>query len=363
MLIVRRGPRVPEQAQHFWPTTKRLIAYLRPWRVGVIVSILLAVISVILSILAPKILGEATTIIYDGMLKGYAEMKAGAHLSTLPINFTRIWQIGITVILLYLFSGLFSFLQLQIMTRVSQRVVYNLRQDFEEKIIENHVSLFILCSPHNPAGRVWTREELKRLLTICRRHNVFVISDEIHQDITFNGHTHIPSFTAGAYDDIMITVTAPSKTFNLAGCQNSVIIIPDEALRKKWDEYITGIRILNGNAFGYIAAEAAYRDGRQWFEEVREIIYGNYLFVKDTFTKELPKAVVSPLEGTYLCWIDMKAYVKPENMKEFMQKKCRLALDYGDWFGGERFASFVRMNLATSRENVEKAVAAIVREV
>ena len=134
MLIVRRGPQVPEQAQHFWPTTKRLIAYLRPWRVGVFVSILLAVISVILSILAPKILGEATTIIYDGMLKGYAEMKAGAHLSTLPINFTRIWQIGITVILLYLFSGLFSFLQLQIMTRVSQRVVYNLRQDFEEKM-------------------------------------------------------------------------------------------------------------------------------------------------------------------------------------------------------------------------------------
>lgn len=134
MLIVRRGPQVPEQAQHFWPTTKRLIAYLRPWQVGVIVSILLAVISVILSILAPKILGEATTIIYDGMLKGYAEMKAGAHLSTLPINFTRIWQIGITVILLYLFSGLFSFLQLQIMTRVSQRVVYNLRQDFEEKM-------------------------------------------------------------------------------------------------------------------------------------------------------------------------------------------------------------------------------------
>ena len=134
MLIVRRGPQVPEQAQHFWPTTKRLIAYLRPWRVGVIVSILLAVISVILSILAPKILGEATTIIYDGMLKGYAEMKAGAHLSTLPINFTRIWQIGITDILLYLFSGLFSFLQLQIMTRVSQRVVYNLRQDFEEKM-------------------------------------------------------------------------------------------------------------------------------------------------------------------------------------------------------------------------------------
>ena len=134
MSIVRRGPRVPEQAQRIWPTTKRLIAYLLPSRVGVIVSIFLAIVSVILSILAPKILGEATTIIYDGMLKGYAEIKAGEHLSTLPINFNRIWQIGITVILLYLFSGLFSFLQLQIMTRVSQRVVYNLRQDFEEKM-------------------------------------------------------------------------------------------------------------------------------------------------------------------------------------------------------------------------------------
>lgn len=134
MLTVRRGPRIPEQAQHFWPTTKRLIAYLRPWRIGVILSIILAIISVILSILAPKILGEATTIIYNGMLKGYAEMKAGTHLTTLPIDFSRIWQIGITVILLYLFSGLFSFLQLQIMTRVSQRVVYNLRQDFEEKM-------------------------------------------------------------------------------------------------------------------------------------------------------------------------------------------------------------------------------------
>ena len=189
-----------------------------------------------------------------------------------------------------------------------------------------------------------------------------MISDEIHQDLTFAGHTHIPSFSAGRYDDMMICVTAPSKTFNLAGCQNSVIIIPDETLQKKWDEYATCIRVLNGNAFGYVAAEAAYSKGRGWFEEVKEIIYKNYLLVRDTFAQKLPEAVVSPLEGTYLCWIDMKAYVKPEEMKEFMQKKCRLALDYGDWFGGERFASFVRMNLATSQENVEKAVNTIVDE-
>lgn len=233
-------------------------------------------------------------------------------------------------------------------------------EDFERKIIANHVTLFILCSPHNPAGRVWTKDELQRLFAICRKHHVFVISDEIHQDLTFAGHTHIPSFCAGDYDDMMITVTAPSKTFNLAACQNSVIIIPDETLRARWDEHVLGLRVLNGNAFGYVAAQAAYQGGRKWFEEVKEIIYGNYLFVKDTFAEALPEVVISPLEGTYLCWIDMKAYVQPESMKDFMQKKCRLALDYGDWFGGERFASFVRMNLATSRENVETAVNAII---
>ena len=200
------------------------------------------------------------------------------------------------------------------------------------------------------------------MLNICRKHHVFVISDEIHQDLTFAGHKHTPSFRTGSYDDMMITVTAPSKTFNLAGCQNSIIIIPDETLRQKWDEYVTGIRILSGNSFGYVAAEAAYWGGREWFEEVKEIIYENYLLVKDTFAKELQELVVSPLEGTYLCWLDMKAYVKPEEMKDFMQKKCRLALDYGDWFGGERFASFVRMNLATSRANVEKAVNAMIAE-
>lgn len=235
-------------------------------------------------------------------------------------------------------------------------------EDFERKITENHVSLFILCSPHNPVGRVWTRDELQTLFDICRKHHVFVISDEIHQDLTFAGNTHIPSFSVGDYDDMMITVTAPSKTFNLAGCQNSVIIIPNDTLRKRWDEYVTGIRIANGNAFGYIAAEAAYSKGREWFDEVKQIIYENYKYVKDTFARKLPEVIVSPLEGTYLCWIDMKAYVKPEDMKEFLQKRCRLALDYGDWFGGERFSSFVRMNLATSKETVEKAMNAITSE-
>lgn len=233
-------------------------------------------------------------------------------------------------------------------------------EDFEKKIIDNQVTLFILCSPHNPVGRVWTREELKTMFDICRKHNVFVISDEIHHDLTFEGHKHIPSFTIGDYDDMMITLTAPSKTFNLAACQNSIILIPNDKLRAKWDMYVNQIRITGGNAFGYIAAEAAYRDGLAWFEEVKEIIYDNFQYMKETLQKELPNVVITPLEGTYLAWIDLGAYVTSEDMKEILQKKCRLAVDYGDWFGGEQFGTHIRMNLATSRESVEIGVQAMI---
>lgn len=233
-------------------------------------------------------------------------------------------------------------------------------EDFEQKIIDNHVKLFIFCSPHNPVGRVWKKEELDKLVAICKKHHVFIISDEIHHDLLAPGQKHIPIASIADYDDSLVTVTAPSKTFNLAGCQNSIIIIPDEKLREKWDAFTTSIRVTSGNTFGYIAARAAYTDGRPWLNEVNEIVHNNYLYVKETFERELPKLVVSPLEGTYLLWIDFGAYLSFDEMKDFMQKKCRLAFDYGDWFGGERFGTHIRMNLATSRENVETAVQAIV---
>lgn len=233
-------------------------------------------------------------------------------------------------------------------------------EDFEQKIIDNHVKLFIFCSPHNPVGRVWKKEELDKLVAICKKHHVFIISDEIHHDLLAPGQKHIPIASIADYDDSLVTVTAPSKTFNLAGCQNSIIIIPDEKLREKWDAFTTSIRVTSGNTFGYIAARAAYTGGRPWLNEVNEIVHNNYLYVKETFERELPKLVVSPLEGTYLLWIDFGAYLSFDEMKDFMQKKCRLAFDYGDWFGGERFGTHIRMNLATSRENVETAVQAIV---
>lgn len=139
---MRNAPRQKRKAQHFWPTSKRLIAYLRPWAVGVVISIILAIASVILSILAPKILGEATTIIYDGVMKGVALMKSGHHITSFPINFHRIFIIGATVVLLYVFSGLFSFIQQILMTKISQRVVYNLRQDLKAKMARVPVKFY-----------------------------------------------------------------------------------------------------------------------------------------------------------------------------------------------------------------------------
>ena len=234
--------------------------------------------------------------------------------------------------------------------------------DFEQKIVDNEVKLFILCSPHNPVGRVWKREELKTILDICRKHHVYVISDEIHHDLVYGDNVHVPSLTVGDYDDMVFMLTAPSKTFNLAACQNSIIVIPDEKLRNKWDAFVDVLHVNSGNSFGYVAAKAAYEGGREWLNEVLDVIKGNYDYLKARIETELPNAVASELEGTYLTWIDLRAYLKPEEMKSFMEEKCGLAFDYGDWFGGEDYACFIRMNLATSRENVACAVDRIVEQ-
>ena len=233
-------------------------------------------------------------------------------------------------------------------------------QDFEKKIVDNDVKAFILCSPHNPVGRVWRKEELKEMLEICHRHHVYVISDEIHQDFVFGNKKQTPSYLMTEHWNEILTITAPSKTFNLAGGQNSFVIIADENLRAKWDDFAKRIRLMTGNAFGFVAAEAAYKGGQEWLDKVKKQIVDNDQYLRELFKENLPKVVVTPLEATYLVWIDLRAYIKPEDTKEFIQKKCRLAIDFGDWFGGDRFNGFIRMNLATSRENVEIGVKHII---
>ena len=234
-------------------------------------------------------------------------------------------------------------------------------EDFEQKIVDNNVKLFILSSPHNPVGRVWKREELEQMLAICRKHGVFVVADEIHHDLIMPGHEHTEILNIPGYTDMVVAITAGSKTFNLAGCQNSFVILPDEKLRAEYDEFLNSIRIKGGSAFGYVAVAAAFRGGREWLEEVISIVKENADYIKNTLAEKLPKAVVSPLEGTYLLWVDLGAYVEEGKMKEFIQDKCRLAVDYGDWFGGDRFGGHVRFNLATSKENIVEAVDRIVK--
>ena len=234
--------------------------------------------------------------------------------------------------------------------------------DFEAKIKNNNVKLFILCSPHNPVGRVWREAELVKLMEICRRYNVLVISDEIHHDFCFGIHKHTPTVCCGNYKNFVITLTSASKTFNLAGCKNAIVIIEDEKLRAMYKDFTTRIAISDGSSFGYVAVEAAYKNGADWLGDVKDVIWENYNLVKDAFAESLPKVVVGKLEGTYLLWIDFSAYFESEeSLKYFMENVCGLAFDYGSWFG-TGYDCFIRMNLATSRENVEMATAQIIAE-
>ena len=227
--------------------------------------------------------------------------------------------------------------------------------DFERKLTEEHVKVFLLCSPHNPVGRVWRREELAAMLELCRVHGVYVISDEIHHDFTHGGHKHIPAATVGEYYDRLVTLTAPSKTFNLAGLKNSVVIIPDEKLRKAWDSYTGKLHTATGGSFGVIAAQAAWEGGRPWLEQVLQTVEGNYELLRTELVPRKPELILSPLEGTYLAWLDLGAYVKPQEMAAAVEGRCGLAVDYGAWFGGHA-PCHIRINLATRPENIRQAI-------
>lgn len=233
-------------------------------------------------------------------------------------------------------------------------------EDFERKIKEQNVKLFIFCTPHNPVGRVWKRDEIVKVLDICKKYGVYVIADEIHQDIIMDGYQKVTAAATGNYDEIMVTLTAATKTFNLAGCQNSVVVIPNESLRKRYDDYLTRLRITGGNAFGYIAVQSAYEGGRKWLDEVLNIIEENYHLMKSILEEKLPKVWIPKLEGTYLMWIDLGAYVSADEIESVIQKDCGLAVDYGSWFGGEAYGTFIRVNLATREENIRLAAEKIV---
>ncbi|MGG4397267.1 MalY/PatB family protein [Paenibacillus thiaminolyticus] len=235
--------------------------------------------------------------------------------------------------------------------------------DFEKQILENNVKLFILCSPHNPVGRVWSEEELETVLEICKKHHVFVIADEIHQDIMLGNRKFISALNVKnrTYHDNLVVVTAPSKTFNLACLLNAHTIIPDEKIREKYDQAIKTINQTEKSLMGQIAAEAAYTHGEEWLESLLEVIRHNFNYLKNELEKHAPKAIVTDLEGTYLAWIDLRPYVNCEETKEFIQDKCGLAIDFGEWFS-DKCKGFVRLNMATDPKLVELGTQRVITE-
>lgn len=234
----------------------------------------------------------------------------------------------------------------------------------EKAIVENQVKMFIQCSPHNPAGRVWTEDELDRVLAVCQKHDVLVISDEIHQDIILGDKPFVPAavVSGGRYRDMVVTLNSASKTFNLATLLHSHIIITDDGLRGKYDQFASALNRTEVSIMGMVATKAGYTYGGEWLGQVLDVIRDNYRYLKEELNKRLPGMTVCALEGTYLVMIDLRSYVNPEQTLDFVQKHCRLAVDYGEWFG-QAYKGFIRLNLATDPVYIKQAVERIAKEI
>lgn len=230
-------------------------------------------------------------------------------------------------------------------------------QDFEEKIVKEQVKLFILCSPHNPVGRVWKERELRKMGEICRKYGVLVVSDEIHSDFVWGENHHLVfASLSPEYEKMTVTCTSPSKTFNLAGLQISNIFISNPELRKKFRKEIAAAGYSQVNALGLVACQAAYEGGEEWLKELKEYIWDNYLFLKDYLEKKIPQIHPSILEGTYLVWLDFrKLGLTEKEREELIVHRAHLWLDSGAIFG-EEGEGFERINIACSRKILEKAL-------
>lgn len=230
-------------------------------------------------------------------------------------------------------------------------------EDFERKIEAQDVKLFLLCSPHNPVGRVWTRSELQRIGEICARHGVYVVSDEIHCDFAFDEHPHhifleaCPEMAARS-----IVCTAPSKTFNLAGLQISNIFIPDDAVRGAFVREIDRSGYSQLNALGLVACQAAYEKGGEWLSQCRAYLRGNLDFLREYLAEHIPQIRLAEPEGTYFAWLDCSGLgLGVQELNDLIVNRAKLWLDAGYIFGGVA-GQFQRVVLACPRETLAQAL-------
>ena len=230
-------------------------------------------------------------------------------------------------------------------------------EDFERQAADPAVKIFLLCNPHNPAGRVWTREELVRMGEICQRHGVIVVSDEIHGEFTFPGYTYIPFVAAS---DVClhnsITCTSPSKAINIAGLQIANIISDKVEWRQKIDRAINDNEVCDVNPLGIEALMAAYNEGEAWLEELKQYIYENYLFLCRFFEEHLPQFPVLKMEGTYLAWVDCRSLpFTSEQLEERLLEEQKVWVNAGSMYG-EAGEGFIRINMACPRARLEEGL-------
>lgn len=238
---------------------------------------------------------------------------------------------------------------------------------FESTIIQQDVKLFIHCNPHNPVGHVWTEAEMAQLFSICKRHDVLIISDEIHQDLITGP---IPfrsalSVSNGAYADNMITMSSVSKSFNMASLHHAEVIIPNDELRSQYNTYKALVYHTDSDVIAEAAITAAYThpEAKTWLNAALTVIRENYEYLCRELLSALPKLRISPMNGTYLAWIDFGAYVMADDMHDVFENQCRIAPSFGEWFGGGSYATFVRLNLATSLTNIKVATHSIIEHI
>lgn len=230
-------------------------------------------------------------------------------------------------------------------------------EDLEKKVNDSRVKMLILCSPHNPVGRVWTKDELIKLGKFCFERNILIVSDEIHSDLIFRGHQHIPlASISPELEQSSIVCNAPSKTFNLAGLQVSNVIIPNEFLRNTFATTLINHSIEDPSCFAIPALKAAYQHGDEWLDAVMDYVEDNYQFLTEYVRANLPQIRVMKMEGTYLAWLDFSTLgMEPDEEKEFLLKKAKVAFNEGSMFGIEG-KGFERINIACPRSILKKGL-------
>lgn len=227
-------------------------------------------------------------------------------------------------------------------------------EDFEAKCADEKCTVFLLCNPHNPTGRVWTREELQRMSDICHRHQVRIVSDEIHGELIMPGHQFCPM---GTVDESAIVLNSPSKSFNIAGLQTANIICTDTATRRRIERVININEVCDLNPFGPVALIAAYNESEDWLDELNQYIWGNYTTLCDFVAKYIPQWKVMPMEGTYLAWVDcsdccddMAAYC------DRILQGAKVWLNPGTMYGPQSGQGYLRINMACPRSLMMEAL-------